>query len=409
MPADARRIAARSVGSGRRTQAARQDRRPGKHPADETRAVTDRRFLRRALVLARRGWARTSPNPMVGAVLVRGGRILGEGWHHRAGLPHAEVEAFADASARGHSARGATLYVTLEPCCTHGRTPPCTDAILAHGVRRVVVAATDPNPHHAGRGLEILRAAGVEVEAGIEAERATSLNEAFNHWIVQRTPWVTLKAAMTLDGKIATASGDSKWITGEAARNVGMRLRGESDAILVGVNTVLADDPSLTVRGTWLAKRAGRPLRRILLDSKARTPLTAKVVTDACAGDTTIVVTAAAPQRRRRALERCVKVVEAPTSAAGGIDLVWLLARLGREGVTRLLVEGGGEVNGSFLDQRLAHRVTFFLAPKILGGAKSRKGVAGEGARSLAEVTRLDEVRWTRLGDDLMVTGRIHR
>ncbi len=372
-----------------------------------TPAATDRRFMRRALTLARRGWARTSPNPMVGAVLVRSGRVLGEGWHHQAGKPHAEVEAFADARRQGNSAKGATLYVTLEPCCTHGRTPPCTEAILAHGVRRVVVAASDPNPLHAGRGFEILRSAGVQVVSGSEALAAEALNEAFNHWIVQRTPWVTLKAAMTLDGKIATASGDSKWITGEAARNAGMRLRCESDAILVGVNTVLADDPSLTVRGSWKTRRGGRPLRRVLLDSRARTPLTSQVVTDAHASDTTVVVTDAAPTRRRQALERRVRVIEAPTSKDGGIDLVWLMAQLGKDGVTRLLVEGGGEVNGSFLDQRLAHRVAFFFAPKILGGANSRQGVAGEGARSLAEITRLDEVRWKRLGDDLMLTGRI--
>lgn len=368
---------------------------------------SDARFMRRALVLARRGWARTSPNPMVGAVLVRRGRVLGEGWHHQAGRPHAEVEAFADAARRNRFERGATLYVTLEPCCTHGRTPPCTDAIVAHGVRRVVVAATDPNPRHAGRGLDLLRAAGVEVVDGVGAARALALNEAFNHWIVHRTPYVTLKAAMTLDGKIATASGESKWITGEAARNAGMRLRCESDAILVGVNTILADDPGLTVRPPWSARRGGRPLRRIVLDSRARTPLTSKVVTDALARDTTLVVTKAAPRQRRQAVERCVDVIEAPASSTGGIDLGWLMERLGKDGVTRLLVEGGGEVNGSFLDQRLAHRVAFFFAPKILGGAKSRKGVAGEGAHSLAEVGRLEEVRWRRLGDDLMLTARI--
>ncbi|MGE3310384.1 MAG: bifunctional diaminohydroxyphosphoribosylaminopyrimidine deaminase/5-amino-6-(5-phosphoribosylamino)uracil reductase RibD [Limisphaerales bacterium] len=370
---------------------------------------SDAFFMRRALALARRGWARTSPNPMVGAVIVRGGRVLGEGWHRRAGLPHAEVEAFADARARGASVRGADLYVTLEPCSTHGRTPPCTDAILAHGIRRVVVAATDPNPRHAGRGLERLRSAGVAVTvlSGGEAERAAVLNEAFNHWIVHRTPWVTLKAAMTLDGKIATASGDSKWITGEEARNEGMRLRCESDAILVGVRTVLADDPSLTARGTWASRRADRPLRRIVLDSRARTPPTAKLVTDARAADTTVVVTSSAPARGRRLLEARVRVVEAPAAPEGGVDLGWLMAFLGDEEVTRLLVEGGGEVNGSFLDLGLAHRVAFFYAPKILGGEDSRKGVAGHGAGSLSEVRRLEDVRWRRLGDDLMLTGRI--
>ena len=231
-------------------------------------------FMRHALRLARRGYGATSPNPMVGAVLVKGGKIIGRGWHRRAGLPHAEIEALRDAQKRGHNPRGATLYVTLEPCCTHGRTPPCTDAIIAAGIKRVVVGATDPNPKHAGKGFKILKRAGTEVitfgkgrarhsvrAAGWQdrkrrarndvpyqqlSDECVKLNEAFNHWIVHRTPFVTVKAAMTLDGKIATASGESKWITGEKARAHGMKLRLGNDAILVGINTILADDPSLT-------------------------------------------------------------------------------------------------------------------------------------------------------------------
>ena len=210
--------------------------------------------MRRALVLARRGYGTTSPNPMVGAVLVKGGKIIGQGWHHRAGEPHAEIEALRDAERRKNLPKGATLYVTLEPCCTHGRTPPCTDAIKAAGIARVVVATTDPNPQHAGRGFRILRRAGVALEHGVLAEEATQLNEVFNHWIVQRTPFVTVKAAMTLDGKIATASGESKWITGEEARAEGMRLRVGADAILIGVNTMLVDDPALTVRKAQSSK-----------------------------------------------------------------------------------------------------------------------------------------------------------
>jgi diaminohydroxyphosphoribosylaminopyrimidine deaminase / 5-amino-6-(5-phosphoribosylamino)uracil reductase len=204
--------------------------------------------MRLALRLAARGYGLTSPNPMVGAVLVKGGQIIGRGWHHGAGLPHAEIEALRDAERRGHTARGATLYVTLEPCSTHGRTPPCTEAIMAAGIKRVVVAATDPNPKHAGRGLKLLRRVKVEVVPGICEAEATRLNEAFNHWIVHRTPWVTVKAAMSLDGKIATRTGESKWITGKESRAYAMKLRAGCDAILVGINTVLADDPSLTLR-----------------------------------------------------------------------------------------------------------------------------------------------------------------
>ena len=196
--------------------------------------------MRLALRLARRGFGTTSPNPMVGAVLVKRGKIIGRGWHRRAGEAHAEIAALRDAQQHGHHPRGATLYVTLEPCCTHGRTPPCTEAIKAAGINRVVVGAVDPNPGHAGKGFKILQRAGIEVGHGILADECACLNEAFNHWVVHRTPFVTVKAAMTLDGKIATASGESKWITGESARAHGMKLRQGSDAILVGINTVLA-------------------------------------------------------------------------------------------------------------------------------------------------------------------------
>ena len=370
--------------------------------------VNDQRFMRLAFRLSQRGYGLTSPNPMVGAVLAKAGKVIGQGWHHRAGEPHAEIEALRDAERKGASARGATLYVTLEPCCTHGRTPPCTDAIKAAGIKRVVVAATDPNPAHAGRGFRILQRAGIRVTTGVLAEEATRLNEAFNHWIVHRTPFVTVKAAMTLDGKVATASGDSKWITGEKARAEGMMLRRGADAILVGVNTVLADDPSLTVRNVsgFGFRVSGSRLRRIILDSQARTPTRAKVVCDEFAGLTTIVVARNAPAKRVQALAGRVNVLRAPLKR-GRINLRWLLQRLGSENVTSLLVEGGGEVNASFLLGGLAQRVAFFYAPKILGGRDARKAVAGEGARRLDEILSLREVEWRRVGEDLMMTARI--
>src|SRR5208282_4033539 len=255
------------------------------------------------------------------------------------------------------------------------------------------------------------------------ADECERLNEAFNHWIVHRTPFVTVKAAMTLDGKIATASGESKWITGESARAYGMKLRQGSDVVLVGINTILADDPSLTVRtkmedGRW---KMGKPIRRIILDSLARTPLNAKVVSDEFTGLTTIVVSKRAPKNRVAALAKRVNVMVAPTTKFGRasssriagsvalphrqINLRWLLEKLGAENVTSLLVEGGGEVNASFLLGGLAHRVAFFYAPKILGGRDSRKAVAGEGAKSLTEVLQLCDVEWKRLGDDLLLTA----
>ncbi|HEX4349741.1 MAG TPA: bifunctional diaminohydroxyphosphoribosylaminopyrimidine deaminase/5-amino-6-(5-phosphoribosylamino)uracil reductase RibD [Verrucomicrobiae bacterium] len=373
----------------------------------------DLKFMRLALRLARRGCGATSPNPMVGAVLVKAGRIIGRGWHHQAGGSHAEIEALRDAQRRGHSPRDAALYVTLEPCCTHGRTPPCTDAIIAAGIRRVIAGATDPNPKHAGKGFKILRRAGVQVTHEILAEECARLNEAFNHWIVYCTPFVTVKAAMTLDGKIATPGGESKWITGEKARATGMNIRQASDAIMVGVNTILADDPSLTVRLGGEIQPS--KLRRIVLDSLARTPLTAKVVSDEFAALTTIVATKRAPKNKVLALEKKVKVLIAPwaKSAIGNrqstINLGWLLKKLGEANVTSLLVEGGGEVNASFLLGGLAQRLAFFYSPKILGGRAARKSVAGEGAKSLRDIVQLQNIEWRTLGEDLFLTALVHR
>jgi len=369
--------------------------------------MSDIQFMRMALRLARRGHGRTSPNPMVGAVLVKGRRVIGRGWHRMAGGPHAEIEALREAEKRGEKVRGATMFVTLEPCSTQGRTPPCTAALIAAGVKRVVAGTVDPNPKHAGRGFKILKKAGIRVQQmGSDARKeCADLNAAFNHWIVQGTPWVRVKAAMTMDGKIATASGESKWITGEVARAYGMKLRLGSDAILVGVNTVLADDPSLTVR-----TKPAKAIRRIVLDSQARTPLTAKVVSDEQAW-TTIVVGRDAPQKRVAALAKRVKVLAAPYAKSiggtGKIDLRWLLRQLGSEQVTALLVEGGGEVNGSFLLGGLAREVAFFYAPKILGGRDSRKAVGGGGVKSLGEVIELSEVRSRRLGQDLLMEAKV--
>jgi diaminohydroxyphosphoribosylaminopyrimidine deaminase/5-amino-6-(5-phosphoribosylamino)uracil reductase len=379
----------------------------------------ERQYMRLALRLARRGYGATSPNPMVGAVLVKGGKIIGRGWHHRAGEPHAEIEALRDAQQRGHNVKGATLCVTLEPCCTHGRTPPCTAAIKAAGIKRVVAGTIDPNPQHGGRGFKILRRAGIAVAQGVVADECERINEAFNHWIVRGTPFVTVKAGMTLDGKIATASGESRWITGEKARAYGMKLRQRADAILVGINTVLADNPSLTVRNpkgesrrpkaaAHGTKSAGlsHQLRRIVLDARGRTPLEAKVASDECAALTTIVVSRLAPKRRVAELAKRVRVLVAPSSD-GKINLHWLLKKLGAEHITSLLVEGGGEVNASFLLQGLAQRVTFFYAPKILGGRDSRRAVAGEGARTHAESLSLTDSEWRRLGPDWLLSARL--
>jgi diaminohydroxyphosphoribosylaminopyrimidine deaminase/5-amino-6-(5-phosphoribosylamino)uracil reductase len=388
--------------------------------------------MRLALRLAWRGYGTTSPNPMVGAVLVKNGKVIGRGWHRRAGLPHAEIEALRDAQKRGQNVRGATLYVTLEPCCTHGRTPPCTDAIVKAGVKRVVVGTVDPNPKHAGKGITMLKNANIiayaigdsrgrpnlpdrlKAELQTVATQCMELNEAFNHWIVHRTPFVTLKAAMTLDGKIATAEGESKWITGPKARDYGMKLRQGNDAILVGINTILSDNPALTIR----SKNIQHPpfntqhsrLRRIVLDSMARTPLKSKVAGDNNSRLTTIVVSKLAPKSRVEALAKQVDVLVAPTAAGqqqAKISLPWLLRKLGAQNVTSLLVEGGGEVNASFLMNQLVHRLAFFYAPKILGGRDSRKAAGGIGVERLQDVIQLRDIKWKKLGADLLMTARI--
>ena len=372
-------------------------------PSAPVFSADDARFMRRALSLAASATGDTSPNPLVGAVVVQAGKIIGEGWHHQAGQPHAEVEAIRQAQSTGRSLGRSTLYVTLEPCCTHGRTPPCTEAILKARIPQVVVAAVDPNPRHAGAGLELLAKAGVKVQAGLLADRSVDLNEGFHHWIVHRRPFVTLKSASTLDGKIATASGESKWITGERARKEGMNLRRRSDAILVGVNTIIADDPSLT----WRGRKRVTPLRRVILDPKLRIPVGAQVLTDDHRAHTIIVTSEPAPKRALRALPAEVKVLIAPLSS-GKLDLAWVMDQLGQLQIQSLLVEGGGETHAEFLKAGLAHRIVFFYAPLILGGRDSRKSVGGD--HSLAGYPKglpLHEVKYRWMGVDLMLRALI--
>jgi diaminohydroxyphosphoribosylaminopyrimidine deaminase/5-amino-6-(5-phosphoribosylamino)uracil reductase len=354
----------------------------------------DAHWLARACALAEQGRCTCAPNPMVGAVLVRDGAVVGEGWHARAGEPHAEVHALR---AAGTHARGATLYVTLEPCCTHGRTPPCTDAILTAGVARVVVGATDPNPAHCGRGNELLRAHGLEV---IEAhdEACSKLNEKFFHFMRTGLPFVHAKWAMTLDGKIATSSGDARWISGAASREHVHRLRAEYDAVLVGIGTVLRDQPRLDVRleGAW------RQPRKVILDRQARTPCDAVVLPGA---PTLIAHAAAAPAAAVAALAKAGAQMLPCATDATGIAVRPLLTCLAQQGITSVLVEGGAQVLGSFFDAGAINRVTVFIAPKLCGGAAAPSAVAGRGLERMAEALRLHDVVWQPSGDDLMVTG----
>jgi diaminohydroxyphosphoribosylaminopyrimidine deaminase/5-amino-6-(5-phosphoribosylamino)uracil reductase len=364
-------------------------------------AVAHQKFMRAALRLARRGQGATSPNPIVGALLVKNGRIIGRGWHRRAGCPHAEIEAINDAVRRKMKLSGATLYVTLEPCSTHGRTPPCTEAIPEAGIRKVVIGATDPNPKHAGRGLALLRAAGIQVETGMLAREIERANEAFRHWIVEQTPFVILKSALTLDGKIATSSGQSQWITNQKSRALGMQLRRETDAILVGINTVLRDNPRLTPRPP-IARLF--PHRRIVLDTQGRTPLNARVLREQKVSPTIIVVGRSAPRKRIERLAKKATVWRAPLRAET-IDLAWVLKRLGSISVTSLLVEGGGKVNGAFLEQNLVQRIAFFYGPLVLGDAASPRAVAGNRITPLG--INLVDFKFRVLDDDLFLSARI--
>ena len=351
------------------------------------------RWMRRALELARRGEGLTRPNPPVGAVVVRAGRAVGEGWHRRAGTPHAEVHALRAAGAAAH---GADLYVTLEPCCTHGRTPPCTDRIIEAGIRRVLVSAIDPNPRHAGRGLRRLRRAGIVARAGIRREEGEALIAPFRSWVLAGRPRVTLKLAVSLDGRLADRDGRSRWISSPASRAAVADGRRRADAILVGVDTVIADDPSLQPRPA-----RGRAPMRVIVDSRGRTPLRAKVLRTAREARTLIATTARCPAARRRAYLRAGADVAVLRERKGRVDLRELLAALGRLDVMSVWCEGGGRLAASLLEQGLADETLVFVAPLVLGP----RGVPAFGGASpaLADAPRL-RVRGTgRSGADVWI------
>ncbi len=360
---------------------------------------TPQDLMRLALVEAERGRGRTRPNPVVGCVIARGGEVIATGFHHRAGLPHAEVEALRRAGPR---ARGADAYVTLEPCNHTGRTGPCTEALIAAGVRRVFVGTLDPNPIVHGKGVRCLERNGIEVELGVLEEECRAANEPFAHFILRHRPFVVAKLAESLDGRVATRTGDSKWITGPGARREGHRLRDAADAVVVGVGTVLADDPALTCR-----IRGGRDPIRIVVDTAARTPRSAQVVRLArtSAAPTWIVVGRGAPARRRRALEQAGAEVIAVRERRGRVDLEALLDELGRRELLSILVEGGPTLLGDFFDRGLVDEVHAFVAPRIIGGVEARGAVGGRGPARLAESVELERLDVRRAGADLWVVG----
>lgn len=357
--------------------------------------------MERALELARRGLGRTSPNPAVGAVVVREQKIVGEGYHQKAGTPHAEIHALR---AAGNLAQGATLYVTLEPCCHYGRTPPCTEAIKAFGIRRVVIAMPDPNPKVAGKGIRELKEAGIEVEVGVLAQEAQRLNEAFSKYITSGLPWVTMKVAMTLDGKIATRTGASRWISCEASRQKVHELRDTHDAVLVGIGTVLADDPLLTTR-----LPGGRDAVRIVLDSSLRLPLKAKIINPFSSAPTWVATTDKASVEKRKELEKLgVEVLVLP-SEEGRVSWPALLKTLGEREITSVLLEGGAEVNASALAKGVVDRVIAFIAPRIFGGREAPGPVGGIGVSQPDEAWELEQVEVHPSGTDIMITGLVKK
>ncbi|MBU0570861.1 MAG: bifunctional diaminohydroxyphosphoribosylaminopyrimidine deaminase/5-amino-6-(5-phosphoribosylamino)uracil reductase RibD [Candidatus Omnitrophica bacterium] len=355
------------------------------------------KYMRTALLLAAKAEDRTYPNPMVGAVIVAGGKIIGRGYHRKAGCDHAEIAAIKSVSG---PLAGAEMFVTLEPCAHYGKTPPCAQVIIKSGIRKVNVAMLDPNPLVSGRGVKALRACGISVNTGLLRSRAYRLNRKYLKYITTGLPYVTVKLAQSIDGKIAARDGSSKWITCASSRKYVKKLRACFDAICVGANTVRADDPSL-LAGT----KRGRGISRIVVDSALRIPLSSNLVKTARSAPLIIGTTEFASAKRVEKFRNVKGVEVIVTKSKGGkVSLRAFLKKLGQKGIVNILVEGGGEIAGSFADEALADEWIFFIAPKIIGG--DHASVKGKGVRSVMDVIKLKDVRWEGSGDDLIVRGR---
>jgi len=374
--------------------------------------MTDHEYMREALSLALKGKGFTSPNPCVGAVVVKGGKIVGSGWHRSAGMPHAEVEAIEDAQRNTASntqsntrsnTQGATIYVTLEPCNHFGRTPPCTHKIIDAGITRVVVGCKDPNPYVSGGGISYLKEKGIQVDSGVLEQKAHTLIEDFI-WYTRnnKTPFVILKCASTLDGRIATVTGDSKWITNETSRNLVHRIRHEVDAILIGSGTLHADNPSLTSR---IENTLTKDPIRIILDSRLSIDETARVITEDSNAGTILVVGPDAPKEKRRRLEKKGVMVLEVSLKKGRLDLGQLMIKLGGMNVQSLLIEGGGKVAAAALKEGIVNKVLYFLAPKFLGGSDGIPVFDGKGPQNICDAFELKQMEVQMLDGDLLITG----
>lgn len=357
--------------------------------------MTDEKWMERALGLARKGEGWTAPNPMVGAVIVKDGQIVGEGFHQKAGTPHAEVHALAMAR---DQAKGAAVYVTLEPCCHYGRTPPCTEALIRAGVAKVVVAMEDPNPKVAGGGIRQLREAGIEVVTGVLEREAQVLNEVFVKHVTLHRPFLALKSAVTLDGKTASRTGSSQWITGKEARELAHKLRHRYDAILVGIGTVLADNPQLTTRIPGLKN----PLR-VVIDSSLRVPLDARVL-DTKTGPTWVFTAQGNSPQAESLREKGVDVIPCP-GPGGKVDLDAVIQILYEKGITGVLIEGGAEITGAFFDRQLADKFYIFVAPKLIGSHLAPGLIGGCGISGMKDAVFLEDLSLEKVGQDFLFVG----
>ncbi|WMJ77895.1 MULTISPECIES: bifunctional diaminohydroxyphosphoribosylaminopyrimidine deaminase/5-amino-6-(5-phosphoribosylamino)uracil reductase RibD [unclassified Sedimentibacter] len=361
--------------------------------------MKDIEYMRLAIQLAGRGCGWVNPNPMVGAVIVKDNKIIGQGYHQKYGTLHAERNALANCES---SPAGAVLYVTLEPCCHYGKTPPCTEAIIESGIRRVVIGSSDPNPLVAGKGVEILRSHGIEVTENILKDKCDELNKSFFHYIQNRTPYVVMKYAMTFDGKIATSTGKSKWITGESARRHVHEHRHRYSAIMVGVGTILADDPLLTCR-----IENGRNPLRIICDTHLRTPLQARVVTSTDNAGTLLATSVTDPEKHRPYLEAGCDIEVLPEKD-GHINLNCLMRALGERNIDSVLLEGGGTLNWSALQSGIVNKVQTYIAPKIFGG-NGKTPVDGLGVRSPENAFLLSQPTFTMIGEDILLESEVIR
>lgn len=356
--------------------------------------MNDQDYMRRAIDLAKRGAGWTSPNPLVGAVIVKDGRVIGEGWHEKCGELHAERNALKHCT---EDPAGATIYVTLEPCCHHGRTPPCTEALIENGISRVVIGSRDPNPLVAGKGAQLLRAAGITVEEDFLREECDELNPIFFHYITTKRPYVAVKYAMTADGKLATVTGASQWITGEEARAHVHTLRGRYRAILAGIGTVLADDPMLNCR-----RSGGRDPVRVICDSRLRIPLDCQICRTAMQQDT-IVACAAEDAEKRAALEKLGVTVLCLPDGDGRVDLKALTEALGARGIDSVLIEGGGEIHESALEAGIVQRVYAYVGAQLFGGRTAKTPLGGQGVPTPAESRKLERKRMEVFGNDVLL------